>query len=164
MSLRPGTRLGVDWGDARVGVAACDPAGTLAYPVRTLHVHGDDAAAISALLDLVEEYGPVLEVVIGLPKTLKGKEGPAAQKMRRRSLALRRRLAPTVGLRLVDERMTTAAASRGLHAAGRNTRQQRSVIDQAAAVAILDHALTVESTTGQPAGELVEPPETGDPR
>ena len=161
MSLRPGVRLGVDWGDARVGVAACDPAGTLAYPVSTLHVRGDDDAAITALLGLVEEYGPVLEVVMGLPKTLKGKEGPAAQKMRRRSRALRGRLDPAVGLRLVDERMTTVTASRGLQAAGRNTREQRAVIDQAAAVAILDHALTVESTTGQAAGELVEPTQTG---
>lgn len=164
MTLRPGVRIGLDWGDARVGVAASDPAGILAYPVRTLHVRGDDEAGISEVLAVVEEYGPVLEVVMGLPRTLKGKEGPAAQKMRRRSRALRRRLDPSVALRLVDERMTTAAAARGLHAAGRNSRDQRAVIDQAAAVAILDHALSVERSTGQPAGEAVEPTPRGDPR
>lgn len=164
MTLRPGVRLGVDWGDARVGVAACDRAATLAYPVRTVQVRGDEKAVIAEILAIAEEYGPVLEVVLGLPKTLKGKEGPAAQKMRTRSLALRRRLEPGIGLRLVDERMTTAAATRGLHAAGRNTREQRAVIDQAAAVAILEYALSVERSTGLPAGELVEPTDPGDPQ
>ena len=164
MSLRPGVRLGVDWGDARVGVAACDPAAMLAYPVRTLQVRGDEEAAITELLAIAEEYGPILEVVLGLPRTLKGKEGPAAQKMRQRSMALRRRLAPGTGLRLVDERMTTAAAARELHAAGRNTRSQRAVIDQAAAVGILEHALSVERSTGLPAGELVQQTEQGEAR
>lgn len=164
MSLRPGVRLGVDWGDARVGVAACDRAATLAYPIRTVQVRGDEDAAMTVVLALVEEYGPVLEVVLGLPRTLKGKEGPAAQKMRRRASVLRRRLTPDIGLRLVDERMTTAGATRSLQAAGRNARQQRSVIDQAAAVAILEYALSVERSTGSPAGELVVPTDQGDPR
>lgn len=164
MSLRPGVHLGIDWGDARIGVAACDPAATLAYPVRTVQVRGDEDRAITEILAIVAEYGPVLEVVVGLPRTLKGKEGPAAQKMRRRARTLRRRLDPGTGLRLVDERMTTAAASRDLHAAGRNTRNQRAVIDQAAAVAILEHALSVERSTGEPAGELVEPTDQGAPR
>ncbi|QGF24525.1 Holliday junction resolvase RuvX [Raineyella fluvialis] len=164
MSLRPGVRLALDWGDARIGVAACDPAATLAYPVRTVQVRRDEVAAVGEILALVEEYGPLLEVVMGLPRTLKGKEGPAAQKMRQRAAVLRRRLAPSVSLRLVDERMTTAAATRDLHAAGRNTRSQRSVIDQAAAVAILDYALSAERSTGEPAGELVPVPDQGDPR
>lgn len=164
MMLRPGVRLALDWGDARIGVAACDPAATLAYPVRTVQVRGTEDAAIGEILLLVEEYGPLLEVVMGLPRTLKGKEGPAAQKMRRRAAVFRRRLDPGTGLRLVDERMTTAAATRDLHAAGRNTRAQRSVIDQAAAVAILEYALSVERSTGGPAGEAVPPPDQGDPR
>ncbi|SDB94132.1 putative holliday junction resolvase [Raineyella antarctica] len=164
MSLRPGVRLGVDWGDARIGVAACDRAAMLAYPIRTVQVRGDEGAAIAEILDIAEEYGPILEVVLGLPRTLKGKEGPAAQKMRQRAATLRRRLDPGTDLRLVDERMTTAAAARGLQAAGRNTRNQRAVIDQAAAVAILEHALSVERSTGAPAGELVEPTDQEDPR
>ncbi|WOQ18809.1 Holliday junction resolvase RuvX [Raineyella sp. W15-4] len=164
MTVRPGVRLALDWGDARIGVAACDPAATLAYPVRTVQVRGDEGAAIGEILTLADEYGPLLEVVMGLPRTLKGKEGPAAQKMRRRAAVLRRRLDPSSGLRLVDERMTTAAATRGLHAAGRSTRDQRSVIDQAAAVAILEYALTAERATGTPAGELVPLPDLGDAR
>lgn len=162
MGLRHGTRIGVDWGDARVGVAACDPSGTLAYPVRTIAVRGDEAAARRELLAVVVEYEPVLEVLVGLPRTLKGKEGPAAQKMRHRARLLRDQLPDDVGLRLVDERMTTAQASRGLHQAGRDTRSQRAVIDQAAAVAIVEYALAIERSTGAPAGEPIDPRRTPD--
>ncbi len=162
MAMRPGVRLGIDWGDARIGVAACDYAATLSYPIRTIQVRGDDQAAITEILTIAEEYGPVHEVILGLPRNLRGKEGPAAQRMRRHAAALRARLPGHIGLRLVDERMTTAAAARGLRAAGRNSRQQRAVIDQAAAVAILEYALSIERTTGRPPGEGIDAPDHGD--
>lgn len=152
--MRRGVRLALDWGRARIGVAASDPDGILAHPVTTVPA-GD--AALARVRELVAEYEP-LEVVLGLPRTLTGAEGPAAQAMREVGSLLVEAL-PGVPVRLVDERLTTVTASRQLSGAGRNTRRQRAVIDQAAAVALLDTALQHERTTGRPPGELLPAPE-----
>ncbi|MDO4784437.1 MAG: Holliday junction resolvase RuvX [Propionibacteriaceae bacterium] len=135
--LRPGVRLGLDWGKARIGVAACDREGLLAYPVET--VPAVDAAR--RLPQLVAEYEPV-EIVLGLPVDLKGRRGIAAEYV----LAEARRVAPLLGvpIRLSDERLSTASASRRLGQAGKNSRAQRQLIDQAAAVEILNGALEAE--------------------
>lgn len=151
-------RLGLDWGEARIGVAACDPAGTLAFPVATVPAGPRANAAIARL---IEEYEPV-EVVVGLPRSLSGREGPAAARSRSAAAALiveLRGLGQAVPVRLVDERLTTVHAARQLREAGRRTRQQRSVIDSAAAVGILEHALAVERAGDVPPGELVSPPD-----
>jgi putative Holliday junction resolvase len=147
--MRPGVRLAIDWGEARIGVAACDPAGILAYPVETVPA---GPAAIARIRDLVGEYHPI-ELVLGLPRTLAGTESYAASKIRTVAEELAAAL-PGLPIRLVDERLSTAAASRKLGQAGRNTRRQRRVIDQAAAVAILEGALDQERATGQAPGEL----------
>lgn len=154
--MRRGVRLAIDWGKARIGVAASDPDGILASPVET--VPADDRA-LARLRALVEEYEP-LEVVLGLPRNLAGQEGPAAQAVREVASRLAVVL-PDVPIRLVDERLTTVTASRQLSGAGRNTRKQRAVIDQAAAVALLDQALQHERTTGRAPGELVPAPHPG---
>ncbi len=146
--MRPGTRLGIDWGAARIGVAACDPAGTLAYPVETVPA---GPGAVRRLQALVAEYEPI-EIVLGLPRTLSGEESYAAATVRAAAAELGAAL-PGVPLRLVDERLSTAAASRQLGQAGRSARRQRGVIDQAAAVAILETALALERATGEPPGE-----------
>lgn len=146
--MRPGVRLALDWGAARIGVAACDPAGTLAHPVETVPAGPDAIARIRAL---VAEYEPI-EVVLGLPRTLAGTESYAAAAIRSAAADLAAAL-PGLPLRLVDERLSTAAASRQLGQAGRSTRHQRRVIDQAAAVAILESALAQERATGEPPGE-----------
>lgn len=146
-TLRPGVRLALDWGDARIGVAACDAGGVLAYPVET--VRAEDALARIAAL--VEEYGP-FEVIVGLPRSLHGGEGPAATRIRRHASTLARRISP-VQVRLVDERLTTVTAARTLSERGRTARRQRSVIDQVAAVTILEHALDTERRTGLAPGE-----------
>ncbi len=148
--LRPGARLALDWGQARIGVAACDRMGTLAYPVETLGPASDLAGVERRLRELVAEYEPI-ELVLGLPLHLKGTEGQTARAVRERAAWL----ADTLGVpvRLVDERLSTVAASRGLRAAGRDARRQRGVIDQAAAVAILEQALDLERNTGRPPGE-----------
>ena len=147
--MRPGVRLALDWGAARIGVAACDPAGTLAYPVETVPA---GPTAIARIVALVAEYEPV-ELVLGLPRTLAGTESHAAARMRQVADELAAAL-PGLPLRLVDERLSTAAAARRLEQAGRTTRRQRRVIDQAAAVAILEGALDQERATGRPPGEL----------
>ncbi|WP_263173518.1 Holliday junction resolvase RuvX [Streptomyces sp. SCSIO ZS0520] len=151
--MRRGRRLAIDVGDARIGVASCDPDGILATPVET--VPGRDVpAAHRRLRALVEEYEPI-EVVVGLPRSLNGREGPAAAKIRLFTQELARGITP-VPVRLVDERMTTVTASQGLRASGVKSRKGRSVIDQAAAVVILQNALESERTTGAPPGEPVE--------
>ncbi|MGK5730531.1 MULTISPECIES: Holliday junction resolvase RuvX [Streptomyces] len=153
MPVRRGRRLSVDVGDARIGVASCDPDGILATPVET--VPGRDIPkAHKRLVEIVAEYEPI-EVVVGLPRSLKGGEGPAAAKVRTFAKEMARRVAP-VPVRLVDERMTTVTATQGLRASGVSSKKGRSVVDQAAAVVILQNALETEKVSGRPPGETVE--------
>lgn len=152
--FRTGVRLGLDWGDARIGVAACDAAGTLAYPVGNVQAGKRE---LPDIIGLVAEYEPV-EIVVGLPRSLSGGEGPAAVKIRERADALAAALADTPdrpSVRLVDERLTTVTASRRLSQGGKRAKDQRGIIDQAAAVAILEHALEIERVRGAAPGELV---------
>ncbi len=146
-TFRRGVRLALDWGKARIGVAACDPDGTLAYPVETVQT----ASAAGRLPELLREYEPI-EVIVGLPRNLAGDEGPAADYVRASAASLIV-ANPLISWRFTDERLTTVTASRRLQSAGRNTRRQRAVIDQAAAVAILEGALAVERATGAAPGE-----------
>ncbi|MBZ4015750.1 MULTISPECIES: Holliday junction resolvase RuvX [Streptomyces] len=151
--MRRGRRIAVDVGDARIGVASCDPDGVLATPVET--VPGRDVpAAHRRLAAIIEEYEP-LEVVVGLPRSLNGGEGPAAAKVRAFAQQMAANIAP-VPVRLVDERMSTVTAAQGMRASGVKAKKGRSAIDQAAAVVILQSALETERTSGQAPGESVE--------
>jgi putative Holliday junction resolvase len=151
--MRRGRRLAVDVGDARIGVASCDPDGILATPVET--VPGRDVdAALRRLAAIVAEYEPI-EVVVGLPRSLSGSEGPAAAKVRDFAQRVAKIISP-LPVRLVDERMTTVTAAQGLRASGMKAKKGRSVIDQAAAVIILQSALETERVSGKAPGESVE--------
>ena len=149
--MRHGVRVGVDPGDTRVGVARSDPSGFLATPVETLRRGRGDLTRIARLV--VEEEA--VEVVVGLPRSLSGGEGPAAAKVREYAARLAERVAP-VPVRLVDERLTTVSAEAMLRDRGKKGQQRRGVVDQAAAVLILQHALDTERATGAPPGEPVE--------
>jgi putative holliday junction resolvase len=151
--VRRGRRLAIDVGDARIGVAQCDPEGILATPVETVPGR-DRQAAHRRLRALVEEYEP-MEVLVGLPRSLNGGEGPAAAKVRAFAREVARGVAP-VPVRLVDERMSTVTAAGGLRASGVNVKKGRSFIDQAAAVVILQSALEAERSSGTVPGEVVE--------
>ena len=134
----PGRRLGIDVGKVRIGVATSDPDGILATPVETVRRdrsggHLRRLAALAAELDAVE-------VIVGLPRTLADRIGPSAQDAIDLAEALAQRIAPTP-VTLVDERLTTVSAQRSLREAGIRAREQRAVIDQAAAVAILQSCL-----------------------
>ena len=150
-------RVGVDVGSVRVGVAASDPSALLATPVRTVARDPDDTAGTPTDLEevaaIVAELEAV-EVVVGLPRTLAGDEGAAAEAARTYAGRLSVRIAP-VPVRLVDERLTTVDAHRTLRDSGVDGRRQRSVVDQAAAVLILQAALDAERASGRPPGELV---------
>jgi putative Holliday junction resolvase len=151
--LRPGVRIGVDVGKARIGVARCDPHAMLATPVRTVPRGDGDLAAI---IELAAE-ADAIEVVVGLPLSLSGVRTASTDD----AVGFARKLAAKVDLpvRLVDERLSTVTAQQALRASGRNSKTSRSVIDQVAAVIILQHALDFERSAGTPPGELADPDE-----
>ena len=152
---RPGARVGVDVGSARVGVAASDASGVLAHPVRTLPRDVASDSDVEAVVALTREL-EAIEVVVGLPRLLSGDEGEAARIARDYAGRLAARLG-TVGVRMVDERLTTVDAHRRLRDSGVPGRGQRAVVDQAAAVLILQSALDTEALSGRPPGETVTP-------
>jgi putative pre-16S rRNA nuclease len=135
-----GVRLGVDVGTVRVGVAICDPDGILATPLATLPrdnaTVGDQTPTdMGAIASFVRDH-QVVAVVVGLPVTLAGREGHAAALSRQYADQLATVIDP-VPVLLTDERMSTAAAARRLSEQGVRGRRQRAVVDQAAAVEIL---------------------------
>jgi putative Holliday junction resolvase len=125
--VRSGVRLGVDVGRARVGLAASDPSGYLASPVETIR----------------------------LPLSLSGADTPSTADAREMAGRLASRT--SLPVRMIDERLSTVSAQSALHATGRTTRGSRSVIDQVAAVILLQHALDSERSGGRPSGGLVDP-------
>jgi putative Holliday junction resolvase len=132
----PGRRLGVDVGEVRVGVALSDPSGVLATPLVTLSRNRSAGSDLDALAALVAQH-EVVEVVVGLPRTLAGRHGPAAEAAAGYARALADRLGSGVPVQLTDERLTTVSAIRMLAERGVRGRKQRAVVDQVAAVAIL---------------------------
>ena len=126
--------LGIDHGEARIGIAATDPLGILAHPVETIEVRKTDAIERIAVLALQRS---VRTLVLGLPVRVDGTEGTAAEKVRAFGARLAKRL-PELPLVYVDEAYTTMDAAAKLREAGRKAKQQKGVIDQAAAVGILE--------------------------
>jgi putative Holliday junction resolvase len=155
-ALRPGARLAVDVGSARLGIASCDPDGLLASPVATVRRGAGDLDEIARLANDRRVVG----IVVGLPTSLSGTAGQAADRARDFAEALAIRVAP-IPVRLVDERFTTVIAHAALREGGRNSKERRTVIDQAAAAMLLQGALDAERRTGRPAGELVGAIEDG---
>jgi putative Holliday junction resolvase len=146
-------RIGVDVGDVRIGVARSDPSGLIATPVETVRRGPGD---LTRLRDIAVEEGAV-EVVVGLPRSLSGGEGPAAAKVRAFALDLVGALSP-LPVRLCDERLSTVTAEAVLRGQGKKGQKRRAVVDQAAAVVILQNALDTERGTGTPPGELLPAP------
>jgi putative Holliday junction resolvase len=151
--MRAGVRVGVDVGSVRVGVASCDPAGVLATPVTTLRRDVRNGRDVEQLRGIVAEREAV-EVLVGLPRTLAGRDGAAAVAARDYATTLADQVAP-IPVRLVDERFSTVEATRNLRAAGVRGRSMRAVIDATAAVVLLQAALDTERATGIPPGEAL---------
>lgn len=149
--MRSGVRIGVDAGDARIGVSQSDPSGLIATPVETVRRGEGDLARIREIvLDR-----DAIEVVVGLPRSLSGAEGPAAAKVREFAYALAAAIDP-VPVRLCDERLTTVTAEAQLRGQGRKGQKRRAVVDQAAAVVILQNALDTERSAGTAPGETLD--------
>ncbi len=151
-------RLGVDVGDVRIGVARSDPGAAVATPVETVPA---GPGSVARLVALAREHDAV-ELVVGLPRSLSGREGPAAAKVRAYAGQLAAAVAPR-GVRLVDERLSTVSAERTLRERGRRGSRGRAVVDQQAAVVILQTALDTERTRGFAPGETVDPVDPGLP-
>lgn len=147
--MRPGVRLACDVGTARIGLARSDATGTLAVPLDAVPA-GD--GAIEAVRATIGEYDAI-EVVVGLPLHLSGREGRSAELARQWAGGLA--TVVSVPVRLVDERLSTVEAQRGLRAGGRSSRESRAFIDSASAVIVLQAALESEARSGRPAGEPV---------
>lgn len=149
--FRRGVRLGIDVGRARVGVARCDPDGLLATPVETVVRDDASIARISALAD---ETG-AFEILVGLPLNMRGEDTASTTDAREFATALA--AASDLSVRLVDERLSTVSAHAALRDSGRSQRSSRSIVDQVAAVVLLQQALDVEKSTGRPPGIPLEP-------
>jgi putative holliday junction resolvase len=154
-----GPRLGVDVGSVRVGLAASDPDGLIATPVETLARDTRKPAAGQLSKDIAAIVREVRErraqcVYVGLPRHLSGAEGASSEAARAYAVWLAQAVAPVM-VRMVDERMSTVSAHQALQASGRSGRRHRQVVDQAAAVVILQYALDAERATGRRPGEPV---------
>ncbi|MDP9851152.1 putative Holliday junction resolvase [Corynebacterium lowii] len=138
-----GRRVGIDVGTVRIGVAVSDRGAMLATPVETVpretELKGRDQGDIDRLLDIIEEYEAV-EIIVGLPRDLKGNGSKSVKHAKDIAFRLKRRLRRTgrkAPVRLADERLTTVAATHALQASGVSAKKGRAFIDQAAAVQIL---------------------------
>lgn len=145
-------RLGVDVGDARIGVAASDASGTVVVPLQTVPAH-PRSKALREIIGIARERGAI-EIVVGLPRNMRGDEGPAAAKARKFAKAL---VSGDASLRvcLIDERLSTSSAQGRLVDAGVQSKSQRNVIDQVAAQIILERALEIERSGNRLPGETV---------
>ncbi|ODU74603.1 MAG: crossover junction endodeoxyribonuclease RuvA [Microbacterium sp. SCN 71-21] len=154
--FRRGIRIGVDVGTARVGVARCDPDGLLATPVET--VPRTDAA-VARVREIGAEWDAI-EFVVGLPVALSGRETASTADAREFAAQL---AASGVTVRLVDERLSTVSAHAALRGSGRSQRQSRNIVDQVAAVILLQNAIDTEKQTGRTPGAVVPAPEEATP-
>lgn len=147
--MRSGVRLAVDVGKVRVGVARSDPDGLMAVPVAT----ASRAGGLAEIEAFVAEFQPI-EIVVGLPLSLAGNTTPSTED----ALSFARELRVILGLpvRMVDERLSTVSAVDALRLTGRTSKKQRPLVDQVAAVILLQHTLDTERSQGVPAGFLLD--------
>ena len=151
-----GVRLAMDVGTVRIGVAKCDPDGMLAVPLETIAA-GD--RAITRAMEIIKDQQAIV-VYVGNPISLKGEATASTQAAIEFAQALFVEISKSVeksnvSVRMIDERLSTVSAQRGLHEAGKTHKSSREVIDQAAAIVILEHALESEKRQGEFVGREV---------
>jgi putative Holliday junction resolvase len=152
-----GPKLGVDVGQVRVGLAGSDRDGLLATPIRTLKRDAKRNSDVRWVVREALERGAV-QIIVGLPKRMNGGEGASAEMARTYAALLVSELirqSLSLSVRLVDERLSTVSAHRSLHSAGLSSREHRMVVDQVAAVEILQHAIDMQRARGRDVGEPV---------
>ena len=134
--MQKGRKLGLDFGSTRIGLAICDPDGILATPYSTIPSGLDLISEISAICGSEE----IVEIIVGLPRSLNGEINHAA-KLVNDFIAELSVYLPEIPILTFDERFTTTLANQALRASGRNAKEGRAVIDQIAAVNILQSYL-----------------------
>jgi putative holliday junction resolvase len=155
-----GIKLGVDVGTVRVGVAICDRDAILATPYKTLDRNAKKNSDVRVIASLAQELGAV-QVIVGLPRTMKGEEHASARMAAEYAELLVAELAGRaldVPVNLVDERLSSVTAHRNLHQAGMSSRNHRKVVDQVAAAGILQHAIDMQKARGTDVGTRVSVP------
>lgn len=155
-----GVKLGVDVGTVRVGVAICDRDSILATPYKTLDRNAKKNSDIRLIAKLAEELEAV-QVIVGLPRTMKGEEHASARMATDYALLLAAEFSSrglAVAVNLVDERLSSVTAHRNLHEAGMSSREHRKVVDQVAAAGILQHAIDMQKARGADVGSRVTAP------
>lgn len=147
--MRTGRRLAIDVGKVRIGLATSDQQAILASPHATLD-RDDFENNFSAMFSAVEDLEQYLEIYVGLPLNLQGNvtESTEDAVMFAESLAQH----TSVPILLIDERLTTAISNQQIRQVGKSQKDARSIIDQMAAVAILEYAFQVEMNSGQRPG------------
>ena len=152
--LRPGRRVAVDVGQARVGLAVTDIHAILASPLATVSRLESTTDSVDSVIRAISEVGEILEIYVGVPINLQGKSTLSTDD----ALCLAEELQEASGLevRLIDERLTTSMANNQLKQIGKSQKDARSTIDQMAAVAILEFALSVEKNTGLAPGLSIQ--------
>ena len=148
--MHKAVRLGIDVGKARIGVARTDVDATMAVPVETVK---RDEYSISRIKELADEY-TVGVVYVGLPLSMSGDSTPSTQDAV--DFAAQLQAAVEAPVRLIDERLSTASAASVLQSVGHNAKSAKGIIDQAAAVVILEHALSIEKTSQNWAGRALD--------
>lgn len=147
-----GVRIALDVGSVRIGVAKCDRECLLATPLVTITAGPN---AVAEVVKLVNEYQAIC-VYVGNPISLAGKDTASTKSAQEFAREISKHLSKAnILVRMIDERLSTVSAQRDLHAAGRNIKQSRDAIDQAAAVVILEHALASERQSDGLVGEEV---------
>lgn len=155
--MRQGVRLGVDVGKARIGISRSDRDGLLATPVETVQRSAVGDEDMRRIVSIAEELD-AFEVIVGLPLNMRGERTLSTEDAAQFAQRLAARFTGSeVTVREVDERLSTVSAQGQLRQAGKKTKQSRSIIDQAAAVVILQHALDIERRQDTAPGALVEP-------
>ena len=152
--LRPGRRLAIDVGRARIGLAITDIHAILGSPLATVQREDSLVESVDAVLQAVVDTGEFLEIYVGMPVNLRGESTLSTEDSLSFATALQGRT--ELPVRLLDERLTTSMANAQLKQVGKSQKDARSTIDQMAAVAILEFALSVESNTGNQPGLSVE--------
>ena len=152
--LRPGRRLAVDVGQARVGLAVTDIHAILASPLATVARLESTTDSVESVIRALAEFGEILEIYVGVPINLQGKSTLSTDDALTFAEALQE--ASGLEVRLIDERLTTSMANNQLKQIGKSQKDARSTIDQMAAVAILEFALSVEKNTGLAPGLSIQ--------
>lgn len=154
--MKSGRRLGIDYGDARIGLALSDLSGIIATPLSTIKLNGFPeafSAALNELVAIIEEHD-VAVIYVGLPLHLSGGHGESSMKVRNFVSELRAQVSLNIPIRFIDERLTTSSAQRQAREDGRSASKEN--IDQLAATIILESALDAEKLQGALAGKSVD--------